>query len=132
MKVLVVGDSCKDVFIYGKCDRLAPAAPVPVFVPLYSRENRGMAGNVYENLLSLKILETDLVTNKTEIVKTRYVEERTNHMFVRVDSEEDTVERIENIEKLNFNDYSAVIISDYDKGFLSEEDIFYIGKIYKN
>ena len=128
MKVLVVGDSCKDIFVYGKCDRLAPAAPVPVFVPLYSRENRGMAGNVYENLLSLKTLETDLVTNKTEIVKTRYVEERTNHMFVRVDSEEDTVERIENIEKLNFNDYSAVIISDYDKGFLSEEDIFYIGK----
>jgi len=128
MKVLVIGDSCKDVFAYGRCDRLAPAGPVPVFVPLYSRKNKGMAGNVYENLLSLKTFETELITNKTEIIKTRYVDERTNHMFVRVDSGEDRVERIEEIEKIKFSDYSAVIISDYDKGFLTEEDIFYIGK----
>jgi len=128
MKVLVIGDSCKDIFVYGRCDRLAPAGPVPVFVPMCSRKNKGMAGNVYENLLSLKTFETELITNKTEIIKTRYVDERTNHMFVRVDSGEDRVERIEEIEKIKFSDYSAVIISDYDKGFLTEEDIFYIGK----
>ena len=52
MNVLVIGDSCKDVFVYGRCDRLAPDGPIPVFVPLYSKANRGMAGNVYENLLS--------------------------------------------------------------------------------
>jgi len=33
MKILVIGDSCKDVFIYGKANRLCPEAPVPVFIP---------------------------------------------------------------------------------------------------
>ena len=51
MKVLVIGDSCEDVFIYGNCDRLAPAAPVPVFVETHRKSNKGMAGNVYENFL---------------------------------------------------------------------------------
>ncbi len=46
MKVLVIGDSCKDVFVYGSCDRMAPAAPVPVFIPQYLKDNKGMAGNV--------------------------------------------------------------------------------------
>jgi len=128
MNVLVIGDSCKDVFVYGKCERLAPAAPVPVFVPQHSKENKGMAGNVYENMLSLKSIKTDLITNNTEMTKTRYVHELTNHMFVRVDSGEGTIERAKNIEKIKFDKYDAIIISDYNKGFLTEEDIFYIGK----
>ena len=33
MKVLIIGDSCKDIFIYGKVKRLTPEAPVPVFNP---------------------------------------------------------------------------------------------------
>ena len=28
-KILVIGDSCKDVHIYGKCERMCPDAPVP-------------------------------------------------------------------------------------------------------
>ena len=39
MKVLVVGDSCEDVFDYGKCTRLCPDAPVPVFIPNDSKNN---------------------------------------------------------------------------------------------
>ena len=31
MNVLVVGDSCKDVFIYGDIERISPEAPDPVF-----------------------------------------------------------------------------------------------------
>ena len=59
MKVLVIGDSCKDVYVYGKCERLCPDAPVPVFMPLRKEENQGMAGNVRRNLQSLGI-ECDL------------------------------------------------------------------------
>ena len=53
MKILVVGDSCKDVFIYGDIIRLAPEAPVPVFNPLRNTENEGMAKNVSKNIESL-------------------------------------------------------------------------------
>ena len=50
MKILIVGDSCKDVFIYGDVTRLSPEAPVPVFNPRKTIENDGMAKNVSNNV----------------------------------------------------------------------------------
>jgi bifunctional ADP-heptose synthase (sugar kinase/adenylyltransferase) len=127
MKVLVIGDSCKDVFVYGSCDRMAPAAPVPVFIPQYLKDNKGMAGNVYENFRSLGIV-CDLITNTSEITKTRYVDQTTNHMIIRVDSGEEKIERVADLDKIEYSDYSAVIVSDYNKGFLTEEDIQFISE----
>ena len=127
MKVLVIGDSCKDVYIYGQCERLCPAAPVPVFIPRDTKSNRGMAGNVYENLVSLGA-ECVIVTNQNEITKTRYVEKKTNHMIMRIDSGEEKIEKINNLHLIDFSDYNAVVISDYDKGFLSEKDIQHIAE----
>ena len=74
MKVLVVGDSCRDVHVYGECDRMCPDAPLPVFRPRFKRENKGMAGNVYENFRSLGVV-CDLITNTSEITKTRYIDQ---------------------------------------------------------
>jgi len=127
MKVLVIGDSCEDVFNYGTCERLAPAAPVPVFVSKIKKSNKGMAGNVYKNLRSLG-LECEVITNKNEIIKTRFVDETTNHMIMRLDSGEENLERIDNLHLIPFESYDAVVISDYNKGFLAEEDIEYISR----
>lgn len=124
-KVLVIGDSCYDVFIYGKSDRLCPDAPVPVFIPEKTVSNGGMALNVYENIKSI-YSDVDIETNKTQIIKTRYVESKNNHMFLRVDSEKTKLERIGNVKDIRFDLYSAVIISDYCKGYLEEDDIKYI------
>ena len=33
MRFLVIGDSCVDIFRYGKVNRLAPEAPVPIIIP---------------------------------------------------------------------------------------------------
>ena len=33
--ILVIGDSCTDIFVYGKTDRICPEAPVPVFNPTH-------------------------------------------------------------------------------------------------
>ena len=125
MKILVIGDSCKDIFIYGKANRLCPEAPVPVFIPQRKTETGGMAANVYENIESLGV-EVDLVTNSEVITKTRYVEEKTNHQIIRVDSDSAKSKRIEGIQYIPFEDYCAVIISDYNKGFLDYDDIEYI------
>ena len=46
-KILVIGDSCIDEFIYGKSDRLCPEAPVPIFIPTKIISNGGMALNVF-------------------------------------------------------------------------------------
>jgi len=122
MKILVIGDSCKDVFIYGIANRLCPEAPVPVFIPKRKTETGGMAANVYENIESLGV-EVDLVTNEEVITKTRYVEEKTNHQIIRVDSDSNKSQRVEGLEHIPYSDYCAVIISDYNKGFLEYDDI---------
>ena len=50
MKLLVIGDSCTDVFKYGEVNKLSPEAPVPVIKPEKETTNPGMAGNVVANL----------------------------------------------------------------------------------
>jgi D-beta-D-heptose 7-phosphate kinase/D-beta-D-heptose 1-phosphate adenosyltransferase len=122
MKVLVIGDSCTDVFVYGYCKRLCPEGPVPIFEPSRTITNMGMSGNVVANLKSLGAEKVELVTNKEQITKTRYLEEKENHMIIRIDSN-DKVSNSFDVKRVPFNDYDAVIVSDYDKGFLSLEDL---------
>jgi bifunctional ADP-heptose synthase (sugar kinase/adenylyltransferase) len=124
-KILVIGDSCRDIFIYCEAERLCPDIPVPVLNIIDQTENAGMAKNVQRNIQSL-IKECDIVTNYNwyDITKTRYMHKRTNHMFFRIDANQHEVPRI-NIKNLNL-DYKIVVVSDYNKGFLTEEDIEYI------
>ena len=126
MKVLVIGDSCTDKFVYGVCDRICPEAPVPVFNPTYQKANGGMAKNVFNNLISLaKNWDIDLITNEDEITKTRLVDIKTNQMLLRVD-EDDSCKRIKNDVITKLGDYDAIIISDYNKGFLTESTIKFL------
>lgn len=124
-KILVIGDGCKDVHIYGRCERLAPDAPVPVFIPNYEKRNLGMAGNVYQNIVAMGY-PAILKTNPLTIEKKRFVHEETNHMFLRVDSGESSIERISDLTDEFISQYDLIIISDYNKGFLLEEDIKFI------
>ena len=125
MRVLVIGDSCTDVFIYGNIERICPEAPVPVLNPTRKVENGGMAKNVKSNLEALG-LEVDIITNKNDIKKVRYIDEKSNQMVLRVD-EHDYCQPVD-LNLLDFEDdkYQAIIISDYCKGFLSEENIKHI------
>jgi D-beta-D-heptose 7-phosphate kinase/D-beta-D-heptose 1-phosphate adenosyltransferase len=50
MKILLVGDSCYDIYHYGEVKRISPEAPIPIFDLKYSEKKYGMASNVYENL----------------------------------------------------------------------------------
>ena len=122
MRILVIGDGCTDVFRYGKVTRIAPEAPVPIIVPEKETSNPGMAGNVVANLEALGA-EVDFITNKTEIRKVRYVCSKYNHLLLRVD-ENDRCEQINiNFNTFDFSVYEAVVVSDYCKGFLSEDNI---------
>jgi len=144
MNVLVIGDSCKDVFIYGDIERISPEAPIPVFKPTHEESNDGMAKNVANNVESLDMY-IYTITNGNSIVKKRYVENRSGQMVLRVD-EHDYCDRIK-IKKLQgitnnkFTSYSltgtvdnidVIIISDYNKGFLEESDIQHICKYNNN
>ena len=128
MKILVIGDSCTDIFRYGKVERLAPEAPVPVIIPEKETSSPGMAGNVVRNLEALGA-EVDFITNIVEIKKIRYVCSKYNHLLLRVD-ENDRCEPLSEatIGDVDWSDYDAIIISDYCKGFVHELDIEYISK----
>lgn len=131
LNILVVGDSCVDRFTYGNVVRLTPEAPVPIFNPLYFLDNEGMAGNVCKNIESIGG-NYILLTNDEKIIKNRLVDERSNQLIVRID-ENDKSTRISKLilQEIKQNVYKGtkidgIIISDYDKGFLTEEDIEFI------
>lgn len=135
--ILIIGDTCIDKFIYGTATRLAPEAPVPVFNPSYEETNDGMAGNVVANLKALGI-NTYFICTSENIIKTRYVDDRSGQILIRVD-ENDKTTRIDSevIKAINNNmvngiKMDAIVISDYDKGFLEEEDIQCICENNKN
>jgi D-beta-D-heptose 7-phosphate kinase/D-beta-D-heptose 1-phosphate adenosyltransferase len=147
MNVLVIGDSCEDIFIYGDIERISPEAPVPVFKPAHTETNGGMAKNVANNVEALD-MHIHTVTNKNSITKIRYVENRSGQMVLRVD-EHDYCERVkenllEGLKENKFKNpsfgftsqredhYDSIIISDYCKGFLEESDIEHICKYNKN
>ena len=134
--ILIIGDSCKDVFVYGEISRLSPEAPVPVFNPIEEKSNDGMARNVANNV---EALDTTIytITNKNSIKKVRYVDKKSNQLVLRVDKH-DYCDRIDwdVLRKVQYNKCSlpmsdvvgvdAIIVSDYCKGFLHEDDIQFI------
>ena len=121
-KILVVGDSCNDVYTYCHSTRLAPDKPVPVLEIDGVTTTPGMAMNVLMNVESLH-KNVDIITNPNWQYnqKNRYVDKNSNHMFMRVDTST-IIERIDT-STINYNEYDTIIISDYNKGFLTEEDI---------
>ena len=131
MKILVLGECCEDIFVYGESKRLCPEAPVPIFIPHHRNTNPGMAANVVENLRALtKDCCIDLICQPQNIKKTRLIDEKSNHMFIRVDEGEENISKIEItqelIDKITISD--IVIISDYNKGFMNSNDMVEIAK----
>lgn len=126
MRVLVVGETCQDIFCYGDCTRLAPEAPVPVFSLISEKYSPGMATHVQKNIKSLGV-ECDIFTNSNweSVQKVRYVDDRTNQMFIRIDKNDHMISRCD-VTEIEFDGYDAIVISDYDKGFLLEGDLEFI------
>jgi D-glycero-beta-D-manno-heptose-7-phosphate kinase len=132
MNVLVIGDYCQDIFVRGRADRLCPEAPCPVLNPTTTEYNDGMAGNVAANVRSLAPdCHMSVVFQPDIIRKTRYVDATSGYILLRVD-ENDKVKKpiefealkreIESGRPMN-TVYDIVLISDYNKGFLTEEVI---------
>ncbi len=130
-KILLIGDSCQDVYHFGTCDRISPEAPVLILKENKVETKSGMAANVKENLLSFGIC-VDFITNNEIIKKHRYIDEKTKHHLLRVDEGETSfLKPINRLQIENF-DYDAVVISDYDKGFLQHEFCEWLTKTFIN
>tara|TARA_B110000238_G_scaffold200485_1_gene250793 strand:+ start:468 stop:1949 length:1482 start_codon:yes stop_codon:yes gene_type:complete len=145
---LVIGDIMLDKYINGDVKRLSPEAPVPIVNVNDNIHKIGGAGNVALNLLGLGI-KTVIVgeignDNSGEILKKLFRESGlpTKHLVkkkgatttkTRIMSGQQQIARLDydefskgpnqielkNILKLVSNGPSAIIISDYEKGFLT-------------
>ena len=137
MRVLLIGDSCTDVYVYGDVKRLNPEAPVPILEPKREDSTKGMAWNVFDNLKAFG-LSVFMLTNEERIIKTRYIHEKSNQQILRVDNEPE-------IKPLPYEPpfiedrsayhkpphvappkewYDVMVISDYNKGYVTQEKLF--------
>jgi D-beta-D-heptose 7-phosphate kinase/D-beta-D-heptose 1-phosphate adenosyltransferase len=136
---LIIGEKCDDVFHYGSCVRMSPEAPVPIFTTEYDVLVDGMAKNVYNNLeaicktYNLSDCRVHHVFSHHSAVKERFVDKKTNHYFLRLDSFDDKYSQIELDAEIEYciSKADCIIISDYNKGFLSVDDIKMISNLRK-
>jgi len=129
---LLIGEICQDVYVFGEVNRISPEAPVPVLKKMREEHKAGMAGNVYNNILKMTdCVEIDFYCNDMQnIKKVRFIDEKSNYQIMRYDVEKSLYQlKFEDIEKI---DYDAVIISDYNKGYLSTGFIKQITTKFKN
>ncbi len=155
MRVLVVGDSIADKYVYVEGVKLCQEGPVPVVRKLGSSIQAGGALNVFYNLKETGIdpyISTFVgddppggmisqglhqfqglveVSGLKTPLKIRYYE--FNHLFLRVDDEDTPLkisesDRMEFLERLHHNlkFVDAVIISDYGKGTINTDTIMLI------
>lgn len=118
LKVILIGDKCIDEYHYGTIDRLSPEAPVPIFKPTRVEAKNGMAANVQENLEALGVKVISYFGPPS--VKVRMIDERTKQHVLRIDTDSKT-EPLDHIATYFPNDVDGIIISDYNKGFVSYE-----------
>ena len=119
-KIILIGESCYDVYRAGSVERVSPEAPVPVFSwSGHETIHDGMASNVCKNFTNFGV-DVDLYTDHVEN-KIRYYDEKSNYQMLRVDQ---PLNHMKFQAKL-IDDWNAdaIVISDYDKGFISYGDI---------
>ena len=120
-KIDLIGDSCTDVYHYGVCERLSPEAPVPILKETRRIDCPGMSWNVRLNIESFGAT-VEHYTNSEKIYKHRFIDNRYNQHLLRWDEGEN-----QKVKKMDINllkkelPPDAVVISDYEKGFLPPE-----------
>lgn len=119
MHILVIGDVCIDEYRYGEIRRVNPESSAPLLNFQDSEEKMGMAFNVAQNL---KAFGADVVLSVSEEIsrKIRYIDRRTGEHLLRVD--QDVQAKPYKVGSKYF--FDAIVISDYDKGFITDEVIW--------
>lgn len=130
MRILVIGDVCIDEYRYGQIQRVNPESTAPLLNFESSEEKMGMAFNVAQNL---KSFGADVTLSVSEELsrKIRYIDRRTGEHLLRVDYDVKAKPYLVG-SKYQFD---AIVISDYNKGFVTDETIWklrqkFAGPIY--
>lgn len=118
MKILVIGDACIDEYRFGEIRRLNPESSAPLLSVSWVEERLGMACNVAKNLSAMG-LEVEAHFPKEMSRKIRYIDQKTGVHLLRIDADV----LAEPYVVPTTLEYDAIVISDYNKGFLGYEQI---------
>ena len=147
--VLVIGDVMLDKYIFGEVNRTSPEAPVPVVEKKSESFRMGGAANVAANLIGLgiktilsgvvgndqngealkRLLKKNNISQQGLIKSTLSTTTKTriiagHQQIVRVDDEDTNISlsanQIKKILNLIIKKPSIIVLSDYGKGFLTE------------
>lgn len=137
MNIFVIGESSRDITVFGSCERICPEGPVPVFVPDKVEERSGMAGNVYANAKNISDRfwgdTIHLMTSTVMPVKRRFVDEASGQLVLRVDQNDKVPATGFTEEIQNYIEHAdAVIVSDYGKGYLNVDTLRKISQLAKD
>ena len=119
MRILVIGDACIDEYRYGEIRRVNPESTAPLLNFEKGEEKMGMAFNVAQNL---KALGADVTLSVGEEIsrKIRYIDRRTGEHLLRVDHDVRAKPCLVGSKYF----FDAIVISDYNKGFVTDETIW--------
>jgi len=126
MRILVIGDACIDEYRYGEIRRVNPESTAPLLNFEDSEEKLGMAFNVAKNLRSFGAVVELLVPTEMSR-KIRYIDCRTGEHLLRVDHDVQAQSCLVGSKYM----FDAIVISDYDKGFVTNEVIQKLRKRFK-
>jgi bifunctional ADP-heptose synthase (sugar kinase/adenylyltransferase) len=126
MRILVIGDACIDEYRYGEIRRVNPESSAPLLNFLDKEEKMGMAFNVAKNLRSFGAVVELLVPTEMSR-KIRYIDRRTGEHLLRVDHDVQAQSCLIGSKYM----FDAIVISDYDKGFVTNEGIQKLRKRFK-
>jgi D-beta-D-heptose 7-phosphate kinase/D-beta-D-heptose 1-phosphate adenosyltransferase len=119
MRILVIGDVCIDEYRYGEIRRVNPESTAPLLNFEDSEEKLGMAFNVAQNLKAFGANVTLSVSEELSR-KIRYIDRRTGEHLLRVDHDVQAKPYLVGTKYM----FDAIVISDYDKGFVTNEVIW--------
>ena len=119
-KIILIGDDCIDRYEYVTVNRISPEAPVPVCELQHNTEKKGMAGNVCQNLKNLGC-DVSYYHGETS-TKKRIIDINSKQHILRLD-EDVTGATFDQLSELYYEHADAIVISDYNKGFLDYETI---------
>lgn len=126
--ILLLGDNCRDVYNYGIVERISSEVPVPILDFYHKEEYAGMGANVWHNLEQLGCEVIFITTGRS--TKIRYVDIKSNQHIMRLD--EDPVRDPVSVPSLknDLENWDAIVISDYNKGSITDSTIEYVKNNY--
>ncbi len=114
---------------------------MPVINPVSEKSNPGMAANVFENVQSLSPnSDVMFATQLSQVTKKRYVDATSGYILLRVDEGDQFVDKL-TLKKLDTHfinrkvhpkSFDFVLISDYNKGFVTEDVIKEIVELFSH